>query len=134
MSARSGSSRSIVSTPSAPKAIGPYSQAVVANGWIFCSGQVALDPKGEGLVPGGVKEQTEQVMRNLEAVLSAAGARLSDVVRCTVYLKSLADFAAMNEVYGRFFTKDPPARATIEAARLPREALVEIDCIAVSPS
>jgi 2-iminobutanoate/2-iminopropanoate deaminase len=124
-------SRSIVRTDSAPKAIGPYSQAVVAGGQIFCSGQVGLVPETGQLVQGGIQAETRRVLENLAAVLAGAGSSLADVVRCTVFLKSMGDFAAMNEVYAQFFTQDPPARATVEVAGLPRGALVEIDCVAV---
>jgi len=123
--------REIIATDGAPKAIGPYSQAVKANGFVFLSGQIALDPATQQLVLGGVTEQTERVLRNLEAVLSAAGSSLDKVVRCGVFLKSMNDFAAMNEVYGKFFRKSPPARSTVEAARLPKDCLVEIDVIAM---
>ena len=123
--------REIIATDSGPKAIGPYSQAVKANGFVFISGQIALDPATQQLVSGGIAEQTERVMRNLEAILAAAGSSLEKVVRCSVFLKSMNDFAAMNEVYGRFFRKNPPARTTIEAARLPKDSLVEIDVIAL---
>jgi 2-iminobutanoate/2-iminopropanoate deaminase len=124
-------SRSIVRTDSAPKAIGPYSQAVVAGGQVFCSGQVGLDPATGQLVPGGIQAETRRVLENLSAVLSGAGASVADVVRCTVFLKNMGDFAAMNEIYAQFFKADPPSRATVEVARLPKDALVEIDCIAV---
>jgi 2-iminobutanoate/2-iminopropanoate deaminase len=122
----------VVRTDGAPRAIGPYSQAVSSGGLVFCSGQVALDPATGQLVPGGIKEQTRRVLQNLAAVLEAAGASTRTVVRCTVFLKSMDDFAAMNEVYGQVFTADPPSRATVEVARLPKDALVEIDCIAVT--
>jgi len=123
--------RQIVSTPSAPAAIGPYSQAVVAGGLVYCSGQVALDPANGELVPGGVSEQTERALKNLAAVLGAAGSNFERAVKCTVYLVSMTDFAAMNEVYGRFFKAgSAPARATVAVAGLPRGARVEIDCIA----
>lgn len=121
----------IIHTTGAPKAIGPYSQAVVAGGFVFCCGQGPVDP-ATGLVTGtDIAAQTERVLKNLEAVLEAAGSSLSRVVKTTVYLKDLNDFKRMNEVYARFFPKDPPARATIEAARLPLDTLVEIDAIAV---
>ena len=123
--------REIVKTESAPAAIGPYSQAVRAGGFIFCSGQIPLDPKTGEFVAGGVAEQTEQVMRNLSAVLEAAGASLAQVVKTTVFLADMNDFAAMNEVYGRYFQENPPARATVQAARLPRDARVEIEVIAL---
>ena len=122
--------REIVETERAPRAIGPYSQAVVAGGFVFASGQIPLDPQTGEFVAGGTAEQTEQVMRNLAAVLEAAGSSFAAVVKTTVYLADMADFAAMNEVYGKFFQTAPPARATIQAARLPRDARVEIDVIA----
>ncbi len=122
----------IVHTERAPKAIGPYSQAIVAMGdWVFCSGQIPIDPASGQLVGAeDVRAQTERVLENLKAVLEAAGARLIDVVTTTVYLKDLGDFQAMNEVYGRYFPEAPPARATVEVARLPRDVRVEIDCLA----
>jgi len=123
--------KQIISTPNAPAAIGPYSQAVRAGSFLFLSGQVALDPATGQLVGGDVRAQTERVMKNLEAVLAATGGSLAAVVKTTVYLADMNDFAAMNEVYGRFFPHDPPARATVQAARLPRDARVEIDLIAV---
>jgi 2-iminobutanoate/2-iminopropanoate deaminase len=124
--------RRIVSTNSAPQAIGPYSQAVKAAGFVFASGQIPTDPATGQFVPGGVAEQTEQVLRNLSAVLEAAGTNLERVVKTTVFLADMNDFAAMNEVYGRFFKEDAPARATVEAARLPRDARVEIEAIALT--
>jgi 2-iminobutanoate/2-iminopropanoate deaminase len=124
--------REIVKTEEAPAAIGPYSQAVRAGGFIFASGQIPLDPKTGEFVAGGVAEQTEQVMQNLSAVLKAAGASLAQVVKTTVFLADMNDFAAMNEVYGRYFQENPPARATVQAARLPRDARVEIEAIAVT--
>jgi 2-iminobutanoate/2-iminopropanoate deaminase len=126
------SEKTVVSTDRAPKAIGPYSQAIRAGGLVHCSGQIALDPATGELVTGGVAAQTERVMNNLAAVLTAAGTSLARAVKCTIYLKSMDDFAAVNEVYGRFFTAGPPpARATVEVARLPKGALVEIDCLAL---
>jgi 2-iminobutanoate/2-iminopropanoate deaminase len=125
--------RKRIDTPSAPAAIGPYSQAVVAGGLAYCSGQIALDPKTGNLVAGDVGAQTERVLENLKAVLAAAGTDFSRAVKCTVYLKNIDDFAAMNAVYGRYFTgAEPPARATVEVARLPKGALVEIDCTALA--
>lgn len=121
----------IVSTEMAPGAIGPYSQAIKANGMIFCSGQIPIDPSTGEFVEGGVAEQTEQVLKNLTAVLNEGGASLESVVKTTVFLADMNDFAAMNEVYGRYFDGNKPARATVQAARLPRDARVEIDCIAV---
>ena len=125
--------RSPVSSPSAPKAIGPYSQAIEARGarTLWVSGQVALDPATGELIPGDVVAQTERVMESLGAILAAAGASFDDVVRCTIFLVDLADFAKMNEVYGRRFPRDPPARATVQVAALPRGARVEIDAVAV---
>ncbi|HEX9242177.1 MAG TPA: Rid family detoxifying hydrolase [Anaeromyxobacter sp.] len=125
--------RRIVSSPAAPKAIGPYSQAIESRGTrtLWLSGQIPLDPATGELVPGDVAAQAERVMENLGAVLAAAGAGFHDVVRCTVYLADLADFAKVNEVYGRRFPKDPPARATVQVAALPRGARVEIDAVAV---
>ncbi len=123
--------REVVSTSNAPKAIGPYSQAIRAGGMIFCSGQIALDPVTNQLIDGEVAAQTERVLKNLSAVLWEAGSNMEHVVKTTVFLKSMGDFPAMNEVYGKFFTKQPPARSTVEAARLPKDVLVEIDAIAV---
>ena len=122
----------IIKTSEAPQAIGPYSQAVVAGGLVFASGQIPLDPATGEFVPGGIAEQTEQVMRNVSKVLEAAGTGLERVVRTTVFLADMSDFAAMNEVYGRFFGAEPPARSTVQAARLPRDARVEIDVIALA--
>jgi 2-iminobutanoate/2-iminopropanoate deaminase len=121
----------IIHTAGAPKAIGPYSQAVVAGGFVFCCGQGPVDPATGQVTGADIAAQTERVLKNLEAVLEAAGSSLSRVVKTTVYLKDLNDFRKMNEVYARFFPQNPPARATIEAARLPLDTLVEIDAIAV---
>ena len=123
--------KEIIKTERAPNAIGPYSQAVRAGGFIFCSGQIPFDPQTGEFVPGGIQEQTEQVLRNLSAVLKAAGTSLEQVVKTTVFLADMGDFAAMNEVYGRYFEFESPARSTVEAARLPRDARVEIDAIAL---
>jgi 2-iminobutanoate/2-iminopropanoate deaminase len=120
-----------VQTDNAPKAIGPYSQAIKANGFVFASGQIPLDPATMQIVEGGIREQTERVMNNLEAVLQAAGSSLEGVVKTTVFLKDLTDFTEMNEVYGSFFRQTPPARSTVEVARLPRDVRVEIDVIAL---
>ncbi|MDQ6760036.1 MAG: RidA family protein [Acidobacteriota bacterium] len=120
-----------ISTGSAPKAIGPYSQAVVANGMAYLSGQIPLDPSTNQLIQGGIVEQTERVFENLKAVLEACGASLATVVKTTVYLKDMAEFQAMNEIYGRYFPENAPARATVQAAKLPRDVNVEIDAIAV---
>ena len=119
-----------IQTPEAPQAIGPYSQAIKAGGFIFASGQIPTDPKTGQFVAGGIAEQTEQVLRNLDAVLRAAGSGLNKIVKTTVFLASMDEFAAMNEVYGKFFGDNPPARATVQAARLPRDARVEIEAIA----
>jgi 2-iminobutanoate/2-iminopropanoate deaminase len=125
------SDRRPVSTSAAPAAIGPYSQGVVAGGFVFTAGQVALDPRTGALVGGGdVAAETERVIRNLAAVLSAAGSSLDRVVRCDVYLADLSDFGAFNAAYARAFPSDPPARVTVQAARLPKEARVEIAAIA----
>jgi 2-iminobutanoate/2-iminopropanoate deaminase len=122
----------IISTDRAPAAIGPYSQAVKTDGLIFASGQIPLDPRTGQFVEGGIAEQTHQVIKNLEAVLNAAGASLKSVVKTTVFLADMDDFQAMNEVYGQYFSANYPARATVQAARLPRDARVEIDLIAVT--
>ena len=122
--------REIISTKDAPKAIGPYSQAVKANGFIFTSGQIAIDPATQQVITGDVAAQTDRVLRNLSEILEAAGSGLGKVVRCGVFLKSMNDFTAMNEVYGKYFSSTPPARSTVEVARLPKDVLVEIDVIA----
>jgi 2-iminobutanoate/2-iminopropanoate deaminase len=124
--------KQIISTDRAPQAIGPYSQAVRAGGLIFASGQIPIDPATGEFVSGGISEQTEQVLKNLSAVLEAAGTKMDHVLKTTVFLADMNDFAAMNEVYGKYFTSDPPARATVEAARLPRDARVEIEAIALA--
>jgi 2-iminobutanoate/2-iminopropanoate deaminase len=127
----SGQSREVVSTPNAPKAIGPYSQAIKANGFIFASGQVAFDPVTGNLISGGIEQQTEQVMKNISAVLQAAGSGWEKVVKATVFLKNMSEFGQMNEVYGKFCKNAPPARSTVEVARLPRDVSVEIEVIAL---
>lgn len=124
--------REVIATDQAPKAIGPYSQAIRAAGFVFTSGQVALDPATQQVVAGDVAAQTDRVLKNLSAVLQASGSNLEKVLRCTVFLKNMGDFAAMNEVYGRYFTQAPPARSTVEVARLPKDVLVEIDVIALA--
>lgn len=124
------STRKSVKTDRAPAAIGPYSQGIACGGFLFCSGQIPLDPVSGKMVDGGIEAQTERVLRNLEAVLAAGGSSLAAVVRTTVYLADLGDFPAMNAVYGRFFATEPPARATVQAAKLPAGARVEIDAIA----
>lgn len=123
--------KEIVSTENAPGAIGPYSQAIKTGGLVFCSGQIPIDPATGNFVSDDIAGQTEQVLKNLSAVLEAAGSNLSGVVKTTVFLADMNDFAAMNEVYGKYFSENKPARATVQAARLPRDARVEIDCIAV---
>ena len=124
--------REIIQTDRAPHAIGPYSQAVKTNGLVFASGQIPTDPETGQFVAGGIAEQTEQVLKNLAAVLEAAGSGLNRVVKTTVFLLDMNEFGAMNEVYGKFFQNEPPARATVEAARLPRDARVEIEAIALA--
>lgn len=124
--------KAVVSTEDAPKAIGPYSQGIKAGGMLFLSGQIPLDPATGALVTGDIAVQTERVMKNLEAVLKAAGLGFPNVVRCTIYLMDLGDFAAVNEVYGRYFPSTPPSRATVQVAGLPKGARVEIDAIAVA--
>jgi 2-iminobutanoate/2-iminopropanoate deaminase len=120
-----------IQTEHAPGAIGPYSQAIKAGDFVFASGQIPIDPQTGEFVAGGIREQTERVLKNLAAVLEAAGTGLDQVVKTTVFLADMGDFAAMNEVYGRFFTDVPPARATVAAAGLPRDARVEIEAIAL---
>lgn len=122
----------VITTKEAPQAIGPYSQAIEAAGYVFTSGQIALDPATGQFVNGGIAEQTEQVLRNLSNLLEAAGTSLERVVKTTVFLADMEDFAAMNEVYARFFTESPPARSTVQAARLPRDARVEIEAVALA--
>jgi 2-iminobutanoate/2-iminopropanoate deaminase len=124
--------RDPIHTDQAPPAIGPYSQAIKAGGFVFASGQIPTDPATGQFVAGGIAEQTEQVLKNLSAVLEAAGSGLHDVVKTTVFLADMGEFALMNEVYGKFFADNPPARATVEAARLPRDARVEIEAIAIA--
>ena len=124
--------RDVIATDQAPKAIGPYSQAIRAAGLVFTSGQVALDPATQQVIAGDIAAQTDRVLKNLSAVLQAAGTSLDKALRCTVFLKNMGDFAAMNEVYGRYFKESPPARSTVEVARLPKDVLVEIDVIALA--
>jgi 2-iminobutanoate/2-iminopropanoate deaminase len=125
--------RQIISTSDAPAAIGPYSQAVVANGFVFCSGQIALDPATKEVVAGDVQVQTERVLQNIGGLLRAAGAGYADVVKATVFLHTMDDFAAMNEVYTKYFGDQPPARTTVGNLNLPRGVLVEIEVIAALP-
>jgi len=120
----------ILSTPNAPAAIGPYSQGTSSQGFLFLSGQIPLDPATGKLVEGDIAAQTERVLENLKAVLENGGSSLRQVVKTTVYLKDMNEFARMNEEYARYFSENPPARATVEVARLPRDVRVEIDCIA----
>lgn len=124
--------RTVISTPDAPKAIGPYSQAIRANGFIFVSGQVAIDPQTQQVTTSDVSAQTDRAIKNLAAILEAAGSGLDRVVRSTVFLKNMNDFTRMNEVYGKYFSSAPPARSTVEVARLPKDVLVEIDVIALA--
>src|ERR1700733_3884450 len=124
--------KEVISTDRGPQAIGPYSQAIRANGFIFASGQIALDPRTQQLVGGDVAAQTERVLENLKGIVEAAGSSLDKVVRTTVFLADMNEFAAMNDVYGRYFPKNAPARSTVEAARLPRHVRVEIDVIALA--
>jgi 2-iminobutanoate/2-iminopropanoate deaminase len=126
-----GGMKEKISTDQAPKAIGPYSQAIRANGFVLTAGQIALDPTTGQMVEGDVARQTTRVLDNLKGILEAAGSSLDRAVKATVYLKDMNDFAAMNDVYARYFPKNPPARSTVEAARLPRDARVEIDLIAL---
>jgi len=124
--------RDVISTKDAPQAIGPYSQGIRANGFVFVSGQVAIDPASQQVIDGDVAAQTDRVLKNLSAILNAADSGLEKVVRSTVFLKNMGDFSAMNEVYGRYFNAKPPARSTVEVARLPKDVLVEIDVIALA--
>lgn len=124
--------REVISTDRGPKAIGPYSQAIKTNGFVFVSGQIPLDPRTQQMVEGDIARQTERVLENLKGILEGAGSSLDHVVKTTVYLKDLSDFAAMNEVYARYFCSAPPARATVEVARLPKDARVEIELIALA--
>jgi 2-iminobutanoate/2-iminopropanoate deaminase len=123
--------RDVISTKDAPQAIGPYSQAIKANGFVFVSGQVAIDPATQQVIDGDVAAQTDRVLRNVSEILEAAGSGLGKVVRSGVFLKNMGDFAAMNGVYGKYFSTAPPARTTVEVARLPKDVLVEIDVIAL---
>ena len=123
--------REVIATNDGPKAIGPYSQAIKANGFVFVSGQVAIDPATQQVVAGDIAAQTDRVLKNLAGILKAAGSGLDKVVRSTVFLKNMGEFTAMNEVYGKYFTAEPPARATVEVSRLPKDVLVEIDVIAL---
>ena len=122
--------RDVILTDRGPKPIGPYSQAIRTNGILYVSGQVALDPKTEEMAGGDIRQQTERVLENVKGILEAAGSNMHHVVKTTVFLKDMNEFAAMNEVYGKYFTLAPPARSTVQVARLPKDALVEIEVIA----
>ncbi len=122
--------KTVISSDKAPRAIGPYAQAIVHNGLAYLSGQIPLDPETGQIVEGGIAEQTERVLQNLRGLLEACGSSLSQVVKTTVFLKDMNEFSAMNEVFARHFSASPPARSTVEAARLPRDVRVEIDAIA----
>jgi 2-iminobutanoate/2-iminopropanoate deaminase len=124
--------REMISTKDAPQALGPYSQAIKANGFVFISGQLAIDPSTQQVISGDAAAQTDRILRNVSAILEAAGSSLDKVVRSGVFLKSMDDFAAMNEVYGKYFISIRPARSTVEVARLPKDVLVEIDVIALA--
>ncbi len=122
--------KKIVETSKAPSAIGPYSQAVIHNNLVYCSGQIALNPQNMTIVPGGIEEQTKQVMENLDAVLKAAGTGFHKVLKCTIFLATMDDFPLVNEIYGNYFSDAPPARETVAVRTLPKNVLVEISCIA----
>jgi len=124
--------RDVVSTKDAPQAIGPYSQAIKAGDFVFSSGQIAIDPATSNVIQGDIAAQTDRVLKNISAILAAAGTSLERVVKTTVFLKNMAEFAAMNEVYARFWKSAPPARSTVEVTRLPKDVLVEIDVIALA--
>jgi 2-iminobutanoate/2-iminopropanoate deaminase len=124
--------KEIVTTERGPKPIGPYSQAVKANGFLYLSGQVALDPKTNEMLAGDIRQQTERVLENIKGILEAAGSNLHHVIKTTVFLKDMNEFPPMNEVYGRYFTAAPPARSTVQVSRLPKDALVEIEAIAAA--
>jgi 2-iminobutanoate/2-iminopropanoate deaminase len=122
--------KKIVKTADAPNPVGPYNQAIIAGGFVFTAGQIAIDPKTNQLLEGDVREQTRLVLKNLDAILRAAGSNLGKVVKITVYLKNMAEFPLMNEVYAEFFSENSPARSTVEVSRLPKDVLVEVDCVA----
>jgi len=124
--------REIIATKQAPSAIGPYSQAIRANGFVFASGQIPIDPATGNIISGSIAEQTERVLTNVSEILKAAGSGLDRVVKTTVFLKNMTDFATMNEIYAKFFTTAPPARSTVEVARLPKDVLVEIEVVALA--
>jgi 2-iminobutanoate/2-iminopropanoate deaminase len=118
-----------INTQNAPAAVGPYSQAISVGGFLFVSGQIPLDPKTQKIVSGGIKEQTKQSLKNLEAIVKEAGLSLKDIVRCGIFIKDMNDFAAVNEIYAEFFSEHKPARACVEVSRLPKDALIEIEAI-----
>ncbi len=122
--------KKIIKTPDAPQALGPYSQAIEAGGFVFVSGQIPLDPKTGAVLQTDIKEQTRRVMENAKSILAAAGCGMSSVVKTTIYLRNIGDFSAVNEVYGGYFPAEPPARATVEVSRLPKDVLIEVDFIA----
>ncbi len=124
--------RDVIATDKGPKAIGPYSQGIRANGFIYLSGQIPLDPATQELVGGDIQAQTERVLRNIQGILESSGASLKSVIKTTVFLKNMSEFTAMNEVYGKYFSVNPPARSTVEVARLPKDVLVEIEVIALA--
>jgi 2-iminobutanoate/2-iminopropanoate deaminase len=123
--------KKVVATKEAPQAIGPYSQAIKAGGFVFTAGQIPIDPATGKLIEGDVKAQTERVLKNLSAVLAAAGSNMDRVVKTTVFLKNMSDFPAMNEVYGQFFKNEPPSRSTVQVAALPKDAVIEIEVVAL---
>lgn len=122
----------VIATDQGPKAIGPYSQAIRANGFVFLSGQIPLDPTTQQLIAGDIQAQTDRVLQNIKGILEAAGSSLHKVVKTTVFLKNMSEFAAMNEAYGKYFAQAPPARSTVEVARLPKDVLVEIEVTALA--
>ena len=128
-----GDAKIVITSGNAPAALGPYSQGIRVGDFIFLSGQIGLNPKTGDVVSGGIKEQTDQVFKNISSVLDVAGSGLYQIVKTTVFMKSLADFGDMNAVYGKYFVESPPARSTVEVTRLPKDVLVEIECIAYSP-
>ncbi|HEY3928970.1 MAG TPA: RidA family protein [Candidatus Koribacter sp.] len=124
--------RDVIATDRGPKAIGPYSQAIRANGFLFLSGQISLDPATQNLIEGDIAAQTDRVLKNVQGILESAGSTMKKVVKTTVFLKNMGEFAAMNEVYAKFFNQNPPARSTVEVARLPKDVLVEIEVVAIA--
>jgi 2-iminobutanoate/2-iminopropanoate deaminase len=124
--------RDIIATDKGPKAIGPYSQGIRSNGFVFLSGQIPLDPATQQLIEGDIQAQTDRVLKNIKGILEASGTALEKVVKTTVFLKNMSEFTPMNEVYGKYFSSNPPARSTVEVARLPKDVLVEIEVIALA--